>query len=139
MLKVTPVIEALFKKGNFFGIAPLAINDEVIRLESNMFEVQLLKEVGLIGTILFGLFLVSMGYFILQLLKKSKDSDYLKNIFIVMVLVFFIYESLFNVVLLEPHTETYDAFLRNPTLLVMLFVLGFMFVAPDKKEEKENE
>ena len=139
MLKVTPVIEALFKKGNFFGIAPLAIYDEVIRLESNMFEVQLLKEVGLIGTILFGLFLVSMGYFILQYLKKSKDSDYLKNIFIVMVLTFFIYESLFNVVLLEPHNETYDAFLRNPTLLVMLFVLGFVFVAPDKKKEKENE
>lgn len=139
MLKVTPVIEALFKKGNFFGIAPLAIYDEVIKLESNMFEVQLLKEVGLIGTILFGLFLVSMGYFILQYLKKSKDSDYLKNIFIVMVLVFFVYESLFNIVLLEPHTETYDAFLRNPTLLVMLFVLGFIFVAPDKKEEKENE
>ena len=139
MIKVTPVLETLFKKGNFFGFAPLAINDEVIRLDSNMFEVQLLKEVGLIGTILFGLFLLSMGYFILQYLKKSEDSDYLKNVFVVMVLAFFIYESLFNIILLEPHTETYEAFLRKPTLLVMLFVLGFIFVAPDKKEEQANE
>ena len=137
MIKVTPVLETLFIKGNFFGFGTLTIYDDPIWLESNMFEVQLLKEVGLIGTILFGVFLILMGYFILQYLKKSDDEDYAKNIFVVMVLTFFVYESLFNIVSVGPHIESYEAFLRSPLLLVVLFVLGYIFMSPKKEEEHE--
>ena len=137
MIKVTPILETLFIKGNFFGFGTLTIYDDPIWLESNMFEVQLLKEVGLIGTILFGVFLILMGYFILQYLKKSDDEDYARNIFVVMVLAFFVYESLFNIVSVGPHIESYEAFLRSPLLLVVLFVLGYIFVSPKKEEEHE--
>ena len=143
MNKVTPVMEALLMKVNgklvnFFGLAPTVANESVTWVESNMFEVQLLKEIGLFGTVLFGLFLVMMGYFILQYLKRSEDSAASKNIFVVMLLAFFIYESLFNLVSIGPHVESYEAFLRSPILLIMLFVFGYIFTNPEKKEEKHE-
>ena len=143
MNKVTPVIEAIFMKVggklvNFFGLAPTVANESVTWAESNMFEVQLLKEVGLIGTVLFGLFLIMMGYFILQYLNRSEDKDASKNIFVVMLLLFFVYESLFNLVSIGPHIESYEAFLRSPALLVMLFIMGYIFTNPEKKEEKDE-
>lgn len=143
MVNVTPVMEALFikvggKLVNFFGLMPTIANEKVTWLESKIFEVQLLKEVGLIGTLLFGAFLFMMGYFVLQYLKKSEDSDCSKSIFVVMLLSFFIYESFFNLVVIGPHVESYEAFLRSPTLLVMLFMLGYIFTLPSKKEEEEQ-
>ena len=142
MVNVTPVMEALFikvggKLVNFFGLMPTVANEKVTWLESKMFEVQLLKEVGLIGTLLFGAFLFMMGYFVFQYLKKSDDSDCSKSIFVVMLLSFFIYESFFNLVVIGPHVESYEAFLRSPTLLVMLFIFGYIFTMPSKKEEEE--
>ena len=144
MTNVTPVMEALFAKVggkmvNFFGLMPTIANEKVTWLETHMFEVQLLKEIGLIGTLLFGAFLIMMGYFALQYLKKSEDSDCAKSIFIVMVLAFLIYETFFQVIVAGPHTESYEAFLRNPTLLVILFIFGFIFTMPSKKEEGQHE
>ena len=143
MMKVTPTLETLFLKVNgklvnFFGFAPTVTNEDVTWLDSKFFEVQLLKEVGLIGTILFGLFLIMMGYFILQYLNKNKDEKYAKNIFVVMVLTFFVYQSLHNIVSLGPHIESYEAFLRSPLLMVVLFVLGYVFTLPAKKEEEHE-
>lgn len=143
MTNVTPVLEALFikvggKLVNFFGLMPTVANEKITWLETNMFEVQLLKEVGLIGTILFGAFLVVMGYFVLHYLKQSEDSDCSKSIFVVMLLTFFIYETFFTLVVAGPHIDYYDAFLRSPTLLVMMFVFGYVFTMPLKKKEEEQ-
>ena len=144
MLKVTPIYEALFAKvGNklvhFFGLNTTYYSgDLAVWLESNIFEVELLKEVGLIGTIVFGAFLITMGYFVYHYLKNSEDHDYIKSVLIVMLLGYFIYESLFNVILISPHEESYEAFLRTPSLLVMLFVFGYIFTIPQKKEEQHE-
>ena len=144
MTNVTPVMEAMFMKVggkmvNLFGLMPTIGNEKVTWLETGMLEAQLLKEIGLFGTILFGVFLVGMGYFVLQYLKKSEDSDCSKNIFVVMTLTFLIYESFFHVIVAGPHTESYEAFLRSPTLLVMLFIFGYIFTLPSKKEEEQHE
>ena len=144
MLKVTPVIETMFTKVggkmvNFFGLMPTIVNENVTWLETNMFEAQLLKEIGLFGTLLFGAFLVLMGYFIIHYLKNSSDSDCSKSIFVVMLLSFFIYESFFTLIIAGPHIDFYDAFLRNPTLHVMLFIFGYIFTMPSKKEEEQHE
>lgn len=144
MKKVTSVIEAMFMKvggklSNFFGLMPTISNEKVTWLETNMFEVQLLKELGLIGTILFGVFLVMMGYFVWQYIKKNEDSDCAKNIFVVMILSFLIYESLFNLIVIGPHIDSYESFLRSPTLLVILFIFGYIFTTPSKKEIKQHE
>ena len=143
MMNVTPIIERLFVKDghkliNFFGFLPITANDSVMWMESRYFEVQLLKEIGLLGTLLFGAFLIMMGYFMLQYLNKGEDQDHSKVIFITMILVFFIYESLCNIVSKAPHEEIYEAFLRNPALLVMLFLMGYIFVMPSKKEEQHE-
>ena len=71
-------------------------------------------------------------------LKNSEDHDYIKSVLIVMLLGYFIYESLFNVILISPHEESYEAFLRTPSLLVMLFVFGYIFTIPQKKEEQHE-
>ena len=144
MIQVTPIYEAMFarvggKLINLAGLTPSMANESITWLESNIFEVQLLKEVGLIGTLLFGLFLILMGYFMYHYLRKNEDSDAAKSIFIVMILAFFIYESLFNIISIAPHEESYSAFLRSPLLLVMLFLMGYILKSPVKKEEKTNE
>ena len=143
MNNVTAVMQTIFAKVNgkmvnFFGIMPTVINEEVTWLDCRYFEVQLLKEIGLLGTLLFGAFLVLMGYYIFHYIRKSEDSNSEKSIFITMVLAFFVYESLFNIVSIAPHGESYEAFLRSPMLLVMLFIFGFIFTSPCKKEEQHE-
>ena len=143
MNNVTAVMQTMFAKVNgkmvnFFGLTPTILNEEVTWLDCRYFEVQLLKEIGLLGTLLFGAFLVLMGYFIFHYIRKSEDSDSEKGIFITMVLAFFVYESLFNIVSIAPHGESYEAFLRSPMLLVMLFIFGYIFTSPCKKEEQHE-
>ena len=144
MQKVTPIYNALFAKHNgklvhLFGINPIySSGDLVVWQDSNVFEVELLKEIGLLGTFVFGAFLVVMGYFIYHYLKQSEDENHIKVIFVTILLGFFVYESFFNTIVIAPHEQTYEAFLRTPTLLVMLFIFGYIFTAPSKKEEQHE-
>ena len=144
MQKVNPIYNALFAKHNgklvhLFGINPIySSGDLVVWQDSNVFEVELLKEIGLLGTFVFGAFLVVMGYFIYHYLKQSEDENHIKVIFITILLGFFVYESFFNTIVIAPHEQTYEAFLRTPTLLVMLFIFGYIFTAPSKKEEQHE-
>ena len=144
MLKVTPIYDALFTKidgklVHFFGLNTAYYSgDLVVWQESGMFEIELLKEIGLLGTFLFGLFVVMMGYFIFHYLKRSEDQDHIKSIFVVFLLTYFIYETFFNVVSKAPHESVYDAFLRSPLLLVVIFVFGYIFTAPAKEEKKDE-
>ena len=140
--KVTPVFDTLFAKvggklANFFGFSPTLTNDNVIWLETGMFEAQLLKEIGLIGTLLFAIFLGISGYFTFNYLKKSEDHDYAKSVFVTVILAFFIYESFYLVVSIAPHNVSYEAFLRSPALLIILFVIGYIFI-PTKEEIKHE-
>ena len=144
MQKVTPIYNALFAKHNgklvhLFGINPIySSGDLVVWQDSNVFEVELLKEIGLLGTFVFGAFLVVMGYFIYHYLKQSEDENHIKVIFVTILLGFFVYESFFNTIVIAPHEQSYEAFLRTPTLLVMLFIFGYIFTAPSKKEEQHE-
>ena len=139
MNKCTPVFEALFAKGggNLFGLQPTSFNQNITMQETGIFEVQLLKEVGLFGTLIFIGFIFMMGYFLYNYIKHSDDHDHIKVILITMLLAFFVFETLFNVILTQPHGEAYNAFLRSPELLVMLFVFGFTFMIPNKEEKHE--
>lgn len=144
MSNVTPVYDALFMKVgsklvNFFGLEPSMINEFITWLETNMFEIQLIKEIGLIGTLLFGLLLVVMGYFMYRYLSKGEDLDHYKGILVVMILSFFIYETFFYLVSIAPHEDSYSSFLRSPTLLVILFLFGYILTSPLRKEEKQHE
>lgn len=139
MNKCTPIFEALFAKGggNLFGLQPTSFNQNITMQETGIFEVQLLKEVGLFGTLIFVGFIIMMGYFLYKYIKHSDDHDHVKVIAVTMLLAFFIFETLFNVILIQPHGEAYNAFLRSPELLVILFVFGFTFMIPHKEEKHE--
>ena len=140
MTNVTPIYDALFAKAdgklvNLFGLNTAYYSgDLAVWVESGYFEVELLKEVGLFGTLIFGAFLIVMGYFLVQYLKHSEDHDYIKSVFVVLILAYFVYETFFNMITIAPHENSYEAFLRTPTLFVVLFVLGYIFTVPSKKE-----
>lgn len=144
MLKTQPVFEALFAKVdgqmvNLFGLQSYVYNERVLLTETNIFEVELLKEVGLFGAVLFLGFLIMMGYYVWKYIKNGKDDDSVKSIVVVLVLSFFVIASMFNAVIIAPHNDvSYNPFLRSSLLLVVLFLLGYVYRAPTKEEEKHE-
>lgn len=144
MLKTQPVFEALFAKVdgqmlNLFGLQSYVYNERVLLTETNIFEVELLKEVGLFGAILFLGFVTMMGYFVWKYIKTGKDDDSVKSIVVVLLLSFFVTASMFNAVIIAPHNDvSYNPFLRSSILLVVLFLLGYVYRAPTKEEEKHE-
>ena len=137
----TNVLQTLFKKKNgelinLFGFTSTLENEKVIIAETNIFEMELLKEIGLVGAYIFIGFVIFMGHFLYKYLRKSKDSDFIKVSLIAMVLCFFAFESVSHILKIGPHSETYTPFLRNPALLVIIFIFGYTFIAPG---EEENE
>lgn len=110
----------------------------IIKNNTGIFEIQLIKEAGVIGSIIFVGFLFTMIYFISNYVRKDNDSPAVKSIIIVVLLSFFAYSSLFNDILPLTHDSgIYIAFLRSAPLMVMLFFLGLTYFAP--KEVKFNK
>ena len=145
MLKCQETLKMLFYKDfngahtNLFGLAPYEYNKDAVLEETGIFEVQLLKEVGVLGTFIFIGFVLVMGYFLFNYIKKSKDEDSVKSINVTMLLAFFLFETLFFIASYKVHDEgSYTPFLRSPTLLVMLFLFGYTFI-PLEKEGETNE
>lgn len=135
MQKVNPVLEAAIKGKNLFGLQPLLENENVIYQDSNVFEVQLLKELGIIGTIVFTGFLIFMVVRLFAYLKNSNDSKFAKAIIMTLIFGFFIYESIANTILPNTHENIVASFLSSPMLYVMIFLFGFIF-STEKKEDK---
>lgn len=144
MLKCQLVFEALFAKVdgklvNLFGLQSYVYNERVLLTETSIFEVELLKEVGLIGAVLFLGFVIMMGYFVWKYIKHGKDDDFVKSIVVVMLLTFFAFTTVYNAVIIAPHNDvSYNPFLRSSSLLVILFLLGYIYRAPSKEEEKHE-
>lgn len=152
MANTKPVFQALFAKSNgespnLFGLymysytgSALYNGDDILKMETSIFEVELLKEVGLFGAFLFIGFIITMGYFVYRYIKHSEDSDSIKSILVVLLLSYFAFVSFSNAVIVVPHDEaSYAPFLKSTTLLVVLFLFGYMFMPPTKKEVKEHE
>lgn len=132
-----PVMEkVVLETENLLGIEPYVINSDVIYLNSNVFEVELLKEVGLIGTFIVLAFILEMIYFLIRYVKKSKDDDHLKSILLTLLFSFFIFETLENTNSPLTHKALSQTFLRSPILLVILFIFGFIYFGDFKEEEK---
>lgn len=139
MGKCCVVFDGIFADGksSVLGILPLTTNIEFVWQETGVFEVELLKECGLIATFIFLGFLVFIGYKLFDYLRHGEDSIGLKIIVITTLLAFFIYESLFNIVSIFPHDDKFVGFLRNPLLFVMLFLIGYVFDFPRKDKVDE--
>lgn len=144
MNKCTPVFEMLFAKvgdssAALFGFKSLVTYEDAMLTETNIFEVELLKEVGLVGTLLFIGFVIYVGYFVWRYIKHGKDSDFIKSIVVVLLLSFFAFTSVSNSVIIAPHNSvSYSPFLRTGSLLVVLFLMGYVYRAPEEEEEKHE-
>lgn len=145
MLKCEPVLKALFTSNNdgssnLFGLLPLSQNEKALLLDTNVFEVELLKEVGLIGAVLFICFILLMGYFVYKYIKKSSDNELVKSLFVVLLLSYFAFSTISNSCIIMPHdANSYYPFLRSSSLLVILFIFGYTFMSPIKKGAKKDE
>ena len=145
MLKCHETIRMVFYKDyngdrtNLFGLSLFEYNKDAFVEETGIFEVQLLKEVGLLGTFVFIGFIILMGFFLFKYIKKSKDEDSIKAVTVTMLLAFFLFETLFYISSYEVHDEdSYTPFLRSPALLVMLFLFGYTFMPLEKEGEKHE-
>jgi len=144
MLKCQPVLKVVFSKVdgklvNLFGLQSYITNETTLLTETNIFEVELLKEVGLVGTGLFLIFMGLVGYFVWKYLRHGKDDEFVKSIIIVTLISFFAISSISNAVIIAPHNDvSYYPFLRSSTFLVILFLLGFVYGSPKKEEEKHE-
>jgi len=144
MLKCQPVLKVVFSKVdgklvNLFGLQSYITNETTLLTETNIFEVELLKEVGLVGTGLFLIFMGFVGYFVWKYLRHGKDDEFVKSIIIVTLISFFAISSISNAVIIAPHNDvSYYPFLRSSTFLVILFLLGFVYGSPKKEEEKHE-
>lgn len=111
--------------------------ESIVKSNTGIFEVQIVKEVGIIGAIIFMCFLISMIYFVSQYVKEDNDSAAVKSIIVVAVLAFFIYSSLYNDIKPLTHeTGQYMAFFRSAPLMIIMFFLGLTYFAP--KDVKFN-
>lgn len=110
----------------------------VVEEPTLIFEYEIIKEVGLIGTILVLGFLATMFVFEVRYVKESNDSDSLKNINIVFLIAFMLYATFGFNIQSQPHDlMIYQAFLRSVPFMIVLFLLGFTYFVP--KEEAKSE
>lgn len=143
------VLKIIFMKtdsGKYINIMGLDLNnqlygnlydfEDVARINTGIFEYQILKEVGLFGSLLFLLFLAGMVYVCWRYLAKENDEPSYKIVFICLLLSFFVYSSIASEILPQTHDgSNYIAFLRSAPLVVMLFIFGYIYFVPKKKEE----
>lgn len=108
----------------------------IIKEPTLIFEYEIIKEVGIIGTIFVVAFLITMFAFVVRYIAKSKDTPFLKNVVVMMLLAFMLLSSFGFNVISQPHNSgIYDAFLRSVPFMIALFLFGFTYFAPDKQPE----
>ena len=141
MIKINPVLEAALKPFNLFGINTTTyingykIADSVILTSTGIFEVEVMKEGGIFAFLLLIVFALFAYESFGNYLKKSKDADYIKVVFLTMLVGFVLYSSLFNDVFPITHSpKSYYPFTRSLPFFVMLFIIGFT-ILPNGKEE----
>ena len=144
MSKASQVLEGMnLKDGatlvNLFGLnfkySLVSEIEDIAMIKSGIFEVELLKEVGVFGVSLMLMFvLVSFVSFDRQL-SHGQNSDFERITLVMLFGSFFIYESLFFDQLPTVIQPTYSPFLRFVPFLVLLFFLGMSYYSEDIKLE----
>lgn len=101
-----------------------------------IFEYEIIKEVGLIGTFLVLGFFAAMFVFVVRYIRDAKDSAFLKNVVVMMLVAFMLYASFGYTIRIEPHhSEVYGAFLRSVPFMLALFLFGFTYFVPNKEAQ----
>lgn len=105
-----------------------------------IFEYEIIKEVGLIGTIFVIGFFAAMFVFVTRYVRDSKDSAFLKNVIVMMLVAFMLICTFGFNVKSQPHdSSVYQAFLRSVPFMIALFLFGYTYFVPEKVEFVKDE
>ena len=151
MHPINIVLRQAAYKYNFFGfvsqfdnsvLSYLAFEDleDAIFTNSKMFEIELVKEGGIL-TILLIVGIIVLSYInIRKYMKVSSDAKHEKIVIVTMLLSFVYYCSFENSAFPLIHDQdNYYSLFRNPLTLVMLFLLGFTYVSNIKEAHQKAE
>ena len=120
--------------------APIIGLSAIVEEPTLIFEYEIIKEVGLIGVVFVLSFFGSMFVFMTKYVKTSKDSSFVKNIIVMMLVAFLLYASFgFNVKIEPHHKDVYQPFLRSVPLMISLFLLGFAYFVPENQPQKVEQ
>lgn len=146
MQYVNPVLVAAIKPWNLFGITTTEyVNGYIfstkdILTSTGIFEVEIIKEGGLLGFVAFVIFLMFAYKTFANYLKKSKDNDYIKVILLGLVVAYFLYMTFESDVFPETHSgNAYSPITRSLPFLIMLFVIGYVTYPANKDEIEFKE
>lgn len=128
---------------NLFGLdSNLLTNNNasaIISTKTGIFEVEILKDIGIVGVILTFLFILISFKSISKTIEDSKLTVFEKLTSIMIIGSFFIYTSLFYDAMPYVFEGIYVPFFRYLPTLFVVFVLSFMFYVPERKEKKNEK
>lgn len=140
MSKVCDIMEVDGSYANLFGLSFVNVVtsdiEAVVALESGIFEVELLKEIGSIGVTLALAFIVISFISFDKSLSDTDETDFEKVTAVVFLAATFIYNSLFYSSLPRVFSTTYSQVLRFLPFMVTIFLLGMLYFTPNKGEKE---
>ena len=112
----------------------------IVQEPTLIFEYEIIKEVGLIGTLfVLGLF-AAMFVFVVRYIRDSKDNAFIKNVIVIFLVAFMLYATFGFDVKSQPHNDGfYQPFLRSVPFMLVLFLFGFTYFVPDKEQKVMGE
>lgn len=140
MHNVNPILEGISKSTSqlFLGLDNSYANEEIIKTNSKMFEIEAIKEGGLLAFIFIIAFIVTCVFIIRSYLKRSNDSDSTKIIVLGILVSFFVYSTFnYDSFPLIHDSGNYISFFRSPLTLVMLALLGYVYTPILLKDGEE--
>ena len=150
MAVANPVIAAALKPYNLFGLNHIVVGYDIplsaVETSSGAFEIEIIKEGGIIAFLLLIVFALFAYESFSRYLKASKDADYVKVIFLTILIGFVTYSTICSDVFPVTHdSKVYLPFSSSLPFFVILFVIGFTALPKGKegisyqKEEKKEE
>ena len=113
------------------------ISNEALITNTGIFEVEILKEGGVIAFLLFLVFALFAFDSFGRYLKNSKDHNYIKVILLTFLVGFVLYSTFNNEVFPLTHNSLdYHPFTRSLPFFIVLFIVGYT-VLPEGKAEVE--
>ena len=135
-VELNSILGPALKSSNLFGIHRYDFTNQVIYSSTRSFEIEILREGGLIALILFIIFLVIAFESFSRYLKDSKDKDFIKVIFLTLLVTYVLYNSLCADVRPFTHAKSsyYEPITRSTPFLIMIFIIGFTILPKGKGE-----
>ena len=139
MNSFNPLMSLALSGDGFFGIHRYYFPSNILYSNTECFEIEIIREGGSLAFLLFIIFVVMAFEAFCNYLKRSKDNDYVKVIFLTMVVAYILYMTMRCDVWPITHSEknqNYFPVTRSLPFLLMLFIIGYI-ILPKNKDEIE--